>query len=888
VKPIDSGAQIAWNSGTFGTDLSVLVDSTGAGVYVDLTNWFGENWVLTVDTTESVDEQAGGATVKLARKSADRDLSPYIQSSLLNTVAGSYVPALAPNRIIKILGYVGAVGMDKNSMAPVVMFHGRIDVIDTAADDGTAIELHCRDGACDYQTQWIEAATQYSSGGGLAVDVVMQSIITDWVSQSINTSTLRVPVAPTFTVLPFVQEKSSVMEALRRLADMIGWDLRWKYSSLSAQYELTFVEPDRAGVVAPVWTFTVNNKYTVTRLSSDRTDIRNRVRVVYTDATTKLVTSVLVNDTVSEAKYGKAYMEIVEDASSEIDSSTEATAMANAILLDIKEPLADYEHNAPFHPWVELNDRISLAAVLADNDVIDTTLTLAVSQIKHSIEVDGAFKTTIALRGAPSSGFVKWLRIAAAPGVGATWNDRALGTPANVLAVQTNGGIDVTYDLPTDPNWDYSCIFVSAVNGFTPGNDSLVYKGRQTKFKVGSLVPGTTYYVKVIAFGKDGKQSTASTQIVVAANYVGPTYVNLTTEPGQLIPNGDLNAYTPPASPTTDPPDQWLVVNNVSVSAYTARPQLYGSSTTLAAVLSQDADIGSGSGSGGTGDRILRMRAGNDPVSGSHVGAGVVAKDLLPVTGGAIYELEARIKGSDAFQVIATRFIMYGVIGTEGGSFGVISQTVFDSPIEVVGAWFVRTYRFRMDVRARYVRPFVFTWYDDGAGHATPLTNAYVDYVKLRRAKPGFEINTVNAGVTGNIIGVAVLPLVFTTVQYDYGGDLTIGNATTGTYFKAPDAGQYSFEAVEHMTGTTTAALAWLSLQTSPDGTTWTTVRDGPRVSQVAGAFTGCPINCSLQLAVGTYVRLVIQKSDAGNSIISNSSVRGYWKGWRIDGGGQG
>lgn len=860
MKPIDAGAQASWNALTFASDVSVMVDSTGAGVFVDLTDWFGENWVLGVDTQESVDEQTAGLVVKLARKISDRDLSPYIQSSLLNIVAGVYVPALASNRIIRILGYVGAPDMDKNSMAAVVMFEGRIDEIDGAADNGNSIELHCRDGACDYQDTWIEASTQYSSGGGVNVDVVMQAIIDGWISQFINTKTLYVPSTALFTILPYVQDKMSVMDALKRLADLIGWDLRWKYRSSSNRFELTFIQPDRALAVPAVWTFTVDSKYSVNRLASDRTNVRNRVRVVFTDSATGVVSSVLVTDSASIAKYGPRYMELVEDGTQGIDTVTEATNMANAILPDVMEPLAEYELDVPFHPWIELNDRVNVQAAVEDNDVADFTLTLAVTTIKHSITDDGSFSTTLGLRGKPSAGFTKWLRLAAAPGVGAAWQDRTLGTPANVLALQTLGGIDVTFDAPTDANWAISRVFVSTSSGFTPDTTNLAAEGRTNKFKIGSLVPGVTYYVKIIHFGLDGSRSAVSTQVIVAAALVGVAFMNLACEPGQVLPNGDFNCWTPPTDNTTGPPDNWTVIQSVSgVITVNAALWTSGAAPAVYAIAGDQ-----------TGSWVLRF---SSPAGTTK--PGIRNTTLIPVTPGVIYAFESSAKsvsGNPAYNALVDWYAadMTTLVGSSSDVAGPIVTTGYTRTTKYLTA----------PAGCSFIRITV---------KADPTTAAQflVDYVKVRRWKAGFELNTVNTGLIGQIAGTTKKPVDFSVTQFDFGSCTTRGNII-GSYFQVPEDGRYQFDALVTMTGTTTGATTACTFETSPDTTTWTAVRDGPVTAQVAGAQIGVTAACALDLTAGTYIRVVISKSDAGNSTISNSALRGFFKGSRIDGGGGG
>lgn len=890
MKPVSTTAIQAWASKGFSTDLSVMVDSTGAGAFVDLTNWFDENWVSSLEINEDVDGQSNELTVTLFRKSAERDLSPFVTFSQLNRVGGVYVPALAPNRIIRVYGYVGAIDEGKDTMTAVPLFEGRIDQVNAGADGGEKIELRCRDGACDFQDEFIESSVIFGAPGGLNIVTVMQNIINTYMTQSVTTLTLWVPgTPPLFSINEYVQEKMSVMDALRRLADMIGWDVRWKYNPTAGQYQLAFLEPDRARASTfPVYTFTVNDKTTVSLCSVDRTDVRNRVRVVYTDAATQVPTSVFVTDPVSIAKYGPKYLELVEDASSEIDTSAEATVMANAILSDMAEPVTMYEMDTSFFPWIELNDDVFIQPPVGSDAVVDDltdyVLTLAVTGITHKVDNSGRFSTTMSLRGKPSSGFTKWLRVETRAGVGAPWLDRTLGQPTGVLAVQTNGGFEVNYNAPTDPNWAYSIIYISTVNGFTPSNDNAVYKGRATRFRVPAVNPGITYYIKIIAYGKDGTQSLVSSQITTVAAWVGPVYEAPQGEArGELQKNSDFNIWTLPNDVTVRPPDNWLAVEEAALQAFFPNPNaaMWNQNATGWGVYAEQVGI--------TGNWALRFRSkiGSTSTITAQQTAGIRSGDSIksgstegyfPVTGDLLYELDClymtddvSVNGNPTMRVqwFTSAFVAIGLgAGVSLGNFG-------------NNNWGRRRWRTRAPSNARYAR---LLWYPNPTHSAGTLNSVYsiwLDYFKMRRADVGGERNSYNSGLSGQLTNV-LKPLTFSAEAYDFGGDFFAGTAAQGDYFTAPEDGFYDVSGQFGYTATA-AGNAVIYIQTSPNLTTWTTVREGARRNVANTEFSAHNVTARIPVAKGTSIRLAAGKTDANAANIATSAVNSFFSVRRVD-----
>src|SRR5690606_38013056 len=71
---------------------------------------------------------------------------------------------------------------------------------------------------------FIETQQVYGSSDGMAVETVMQAILDD----NSTGVTLYTPSSPGWMLKEFVQAKQPVLDALRQLADQIGWDARYR------------------------------------------------------------------------------------------------------------------------------------------------------------------------------------------------------------------------------------------------------------------------------------------------------------------------------------------------------------------------------------------------------------------------------------------------------------------------------------------------------------------------------------------------------------------------------------------------------------------------------------------------------------------------------------
>lgn len=295
--------------------------------------------------------------------------------------------------------------------------------------------------------------------------------------------------------------------------------------TLPTSFDLTLYEPDRTktdpdDVISPDLVLDHGG------ISVDNYTIRNKIRVVFVDAATQARTEIVVQDTASQARYGIRFMEIVEGTTSNIDTLVEAQRMADAVLADLKEPLAKMRATLPFRPWIQIGD---LLRFKANDEEWAVDLDLAVQSYKHRVSSKGTVVTEVNVEGKPSSGWKRWFDLEARPGVGDDANTVPPATPTGVTVQSELGGLRVEFDQPTDINYDFTEIYLSKVPGFTPSADTYQGFARTNQFTIGGLTVGDTYYVVIIHVDNQGNKSAPTTQVLTVAEFVGPRHRDIET-----------------------------------------------------------------------------------------------------------------------------------------------------------------------------------------------------------------------------------------------------------------------------------------------------------------------------------------------------------------------
>jgi hypothetical protein len=762
-------ADVGWGTGWVN-----LSDYPGIGDLVD-----------SIDRSENVDDPCASLTAVVTRDFGDYSLSPLALKSPLNLVGGDFVELLAVGRGIRLYLALSPVDSQPADAAWFLKFDGVIDRLDLSSGD--AIGIEARDLGGQLQDRQIENTSIYGTDGGQSVESVIQDILDDWSSPAV---TLEYD-SPGWNIKKWQQDKSSIAEAIRALSDQIGWELRYKWSVADSAYELTLYNIDRTKTSADA---TISPLIIKSWMSAavDGTNVRNVVTVVYkVDPATGERSSVTRDNADSISAYGRKASEIAEAATSQIDNSTDATNFANAVLLDLKDPLLLGSAELICYPHSELGDLYSFpATLLPAPKIFDTAQTLAVVGIQDTFRADGN-STTLDLRGKPSGGYLKWLNLEARRGVGANKKLIAVDGATSLNTAATLGGITVTYDEPTSTEWAYSELYLSTVADFTPSADNFIARGRTNKFIIGGLIPGTTYYIKIIVIDGAGNRAVASAQAITATALVGPTHVDNDTLHSNIIANGDFQVTSPPAVAGDVPPDCWYGASGVGYD----RAGLGGTSWGVCFFL-ETSDQQSG-------DVCLKV------TNGSQSGWPHLVSDFYPCEASGNYTLSGTIKyyiengPTPTFHgvLVTARILWYDSTktyisaATPGIGSGNETYTWMISDSTASGGY---CGAFLAPTTARYFRVYIARSYATTGYEAYP---AYIDNLKVIQqfyasgtttgslvTKQVIASKTLSTGVTTDLLNVTVddpsVPAT-SSLRVDEDGQVLIpGGAITSNVFK--------------------------------------------------------------------------------------------------------
>jgi hypothetical protein len=110
----------------------------------------------------------------------------------------------------------------------------------------------------------------------------------------------------------------------------------------------------------------------------------------------------------------------------------------------------------------------------------------------------------------------------------------------------------------------------------------LKQRSRTTRFEIGGLVPGSTYYIKLVIVDIHGNESTVSIEATAISRKVAPYDVDTNQEWDTANLNPNFAIYTFPK--TTTPPDHWFMGGSAVWGS--ADAQLYWNALTRSADLS--------------------------------------------------------------------------------------------------------------------------------------------------------------------------------------------------------------------------------------------------------------------------------------------------------------
>lgn len=429
--------------------------ANGSGTMIDLTSW-----VESYSIDHDVDQPVSGATIAFTRANGTtQSLAPLRTDSTLNVDdAAAYAPIIDLNRAITIEVATTDIGAAIVAGDYKMMFDGTIDIVDWAA---TPIVATCRDGMAALVDRWVEDTAYYgSSPVGTNLEVVMEDIADDVFGAGVEP--VFTPISPAYAVNKYQQQEMSVMDAWTDLVQLRGMDIREKWDDGTSAFRHTLYEPDRAKVI-PDHTFIPSKYFTISQLTLELTNIRNVVQVTFKDsANLGNRNKVTVTDGPSITKYGRRFFRMQEADTSPIDTSAEATTMANAAVADLKDPKAEQEVEMPFFWPAELGDLYRYP----DNRVhYNTNQDWAVVEIKHTF-VGGEnprHRTIIKTRGSPIGQYATWYGRGGSGGGPSSGGGSAFAPYPFITPLGTEAS-DLTWDLR-----------FNALNGSGGGGTNLTY-----------------------------------------------------------------------------------------------------------------------------------------------------------------------------------------------------------------------------------------------------------------------------------------------------------------------------------------------------------------------------------------------------------------------------
>ena len=388
-------------------------------------------------------------------------------------------------------------------------------------------------GIADGSALW--ARLPDNTDGGVAVEAILAGILAD---NCPDAPELYVPVSSNCWRNPFVVTQQSTLEALRSLAQEIGWDVRLAYVATASdhatwgRWRLMFYAPDRAKTT-PDLTLSPSEWVSLPKLAGSVEAIRNVIEVSYSDPNDLLPDGnpkrkrVKVEDAASIAKYRRMYMGLVAGTSNNVNTTAEATALANAALSDLASPGADLEVDGPYRWNLEIGDLLRL---IGNDSHFTANQTLAVVGISHDPTAD---RTVLACRGKPTIGVRRWLEWGAGPGVGSgPWYREPAGPIADSIAVTPSFRGAVVqfrppvslgrgkYGEPRDGDFASAELHISTTDGFEIGESTLFAKSSASTFAVDGLAAGTTYYGRIVCRDARGRAAPPSEQFEFTAEQI--------------------------------------------------------------------------------------------------------------------------------------------------------------------------------------------------------------------------------------------------------------------------------------------------------------------------------------------------------------------------------
>lgn len=443
----------------------------------NLEDYFGQNSFVSFSMDGSEDQNTQSAVIQIAH-AGGKTFSALRTKSVINLDdrldASSFDQLLIKSREIRAYTYDMPLGFNRDEYSQAakrqhIIFDGEI-LSSQSADEITtvnAVDFSFRlaqsliEGRREYGAEYRNEDGGYVTGSSVLLEEVMQDILDDNDSGTLYgaypSTTLTTPESPGFAITQYTQDEDPVWSALTTLAQLIGWDVRYRYSPANDDIRLTLQDP------APTVTrngpiFDLARSISRTPIDIKEEDIVNVCTVYYQstedyalgtppdintiftfpsgwvasnvnsgrDSTAERTPAkVTVENRNSIDKYGlRVPMKLAENATSPISECEEAGKLAIKAVETLSDPKFEISATFPGIIPCEVGQLCPLVdGECADNDLkplhFDEMQEAYIIERSYADSSDGP-TTTVRLRGSPANGRDRLLRLAARPGMADT------------------------------------------------------------------------------------------------------------------------------------------------------------------------------------------------------------------------------------------------------------------------------------------------------------------------------------------------------------------------------------------------------------------------------------------------------------------------------------
>jgi hypothetical protein len=392
-------------------NVHLLLETQNAlGAWVSVSSLLGADWVLSAEWANDLDNVVGTATFTLVREARVTtygiiSLSPLVGSSPAND-GGPLFDYERPVRLRTACTAAGAARPADASTAWTYVFFGKITGIE-AGGDGNQLVLTCLDEGSRESDAWVREETPYSDDAGQPIESVMAQIRSDWAPFLPGIVT---PVSPAYMVKKFLQEKSSVLAAVRdKLALLIGFDYRWRWIDRTT-FAPVFQQPERDTPVVDA-VFPPTEYVAIPKLGGTGDDIRNAGRGKWVDQNGDVHTiDVFADDSIARfggPGKGERWFEIALGADSPIRDEAGMRTLLGAAISDLAFPSLDFDIETTYFWPAEIGDYYQFGA---NQNQFTADQFAAVIGVTHTIS-RGSMRTTFRLRGKPAAAYRRWLTL---------------------------------------------------------------------------------------------------------------------------------------------------------------------------------------------------------------------------------------------------------------------------------------------------------------------------------------------------------------------------------------------------------------------------------------------------------------------------------------------